>query len=194
MAVQLNGRFKLGFALDLHTLSSKPIDPENYIFDTKRSEIGQLLYELKYTELKPMDKWNIIELLAERAIKFLQKMHFINYIDIIIPVPPSTKRDIEHVIEIAKIISEELDIDIDEYYIKKTKDTIQMKNLTNKEEKEKVLQEAYKLKDLRYKNKNILLFDDVYQTGVTCNTISELLYKEGKVKNVYVLTLTKTKR
>lgn len=44
------------------------------------------------------------------------------------------------------------------------------------------------------KNKNILVIDDLFQTGATLNAISKLLYNEGKVKNVFVITLTKTRR
>jgi hypothetical protein len=58
--VQINpkriiGRWTEGFALDFHTLSSEYIGDDEYghpQFDTKRSEIGELLYRLKYREDK----------------------------------------------------------------------------------------------------------------------------------------------
>lgn len=195
MAKKLEGKFRLGFALDMHVLYSKPIDLENKIFDTQRSEIGQLVYEIKYKDLETRDKWDIIENLAQKSINFLQNMYFTKYIDVIVPVPPNKKRDIQHVIEIAKIISDELDIDIDERFIEKTRDIVQIKDIEDKRGKEKILDGVYKLKDsIRHRNKNILLFDDIYDTGATCEVISTLLYNEGKVKDVYILTLTKTKR
>jgi len=50
-ARKIYGAWKEGYVLDLHTISSTYIaDDEdgNPMFDTKRSEIGQLLYRLKY--------------------------------------------------------------------------------------------------------------------------------------------------
>lgn len=44
------GRWKEGYSLDLHTLSSTFIGYDEYghsRFDTQRSEIGELLYRLK---------------------------------------------------------------------------------------------------------------------------------------------------
>ena len=37
------------------------------------------------------------------------------------------------------------------------------------------------------------MFDDIYQTGETLRAIARVLYKEGFVQNVYVLTVTKTR-
>jgi len=47
----ITGCWTEGFALDFHTLSSEFIGDDEYghpQFDTKRSEIGELLYRLKY--------------------------------------------------------------------------------------------------------------------------------------------------
>ena len=44
------GKWKEGFSLDLHTLSSVFIGDDEFghpRFDTRRSEIGELLYKLK---------------------------------------------------------------------------------------------------------------------------------------------------
>ena len=40
------------------------------------------------------------------------------------------------------------------------------------------------------KNKRVLLFDDVFGSGETLKEITRVLYKEGLVKDVYVLTAT----
>jgi competence protein ComFC len=48
---QLFGKWKAGYALDVHTLSSVPIGSDEFghmQFETTRSEIGELLYRLKY--------------------------------------------------------------------------------------------------------------------------------------------------
>jgi len=42
--------------------------------------------------------------------------------------------------------------------------------------------------------RNILLFDDLYQSGATLNAITQSLKDKGKAKEVYALTLTITRR
>ena len=41
--------------------------------------------------------------------------------------------------------------------------------------------------------KNILLIDDLYRSGATLKVATNLLYSKATVKNVYVLTMTKTR-
>ena len=69
-----------------------------------------------------------------------------------------------------------------------------MIGITDKKKKKKILSGAFKVinNDL-IKNKKILLFDDIYQTGETLRAIARVLYEEGFVQNVYVLTVTKTR-
>ena len=47
----INGKWREGYALDIHTISSTPLGHNEFgrmQFDTKYSEIGDLLYKLKY--------------------------------------------------------------------------------------------------------------------------------------------------
>ncbi len=69
-----------------------------------------------------------------------------------------------------------------------------MKNISSSEEKLKELINVFDVKDERYKGKGVLLFDDIFQTGATINAISDILYNKGKVRDVYVITLTKTRK
>lgn len=41
---------------------------------------------------------------------------------------------------------------------------------------------------------NILLVDDLYDSGTTLNLVCGELQKEEKVKDIYVLTITKTRK
>jgi predicted amidophosphoribosyltransferase len=41
--------------------------------------------------------------------------------------------------------------------------------------------------------RSILLLDDLYRSGATLNVISRLLQQDGKVKSVYVVTMTMTR-
>jgi competence protein ComFC len=49
--ISIEGRWRSGFALDLHTTSSTPIGPNEFghmQFDTVRPAIAELLYRLKF--------------------------------------------------------------------------------------------------------------------------------------------------
>lgn len=39
----------------------------------------------------------------------------------------------------------------------------------------------------------VLLFDDLYRSGVTMNAVSSLLYEKGGVAHVSALTITRTR-
>ena len=174
----LYGNWKGGWSLDQHMA----IYP-------KRTEIGEMLYQLKYNQDKSK-----IEPLANKAFEFMKTRLVTNWLSYIVPVPSSNNtRLIQPVPEIAKLLGKKLDIPINYDCLLKVKTTEFMKdNNISAIEKEKKLKGVYKIKDQTFKNKKILLFDDVCQTGSTLKEITKVLYDEGKVENVYALTITKT--
>lgn len=46
---------------------------------------------------------------------------------------------------------------------------------------------------MKYQNKKVLIFDDLFRSGSTLKEITKTLYNTGKVQNVYIVTLTKTR-
>ena len=81
---KIQGRWRDGYALDLHTLSSTPIGYNEYghmQFDTKRSELGELLYRLKYGA----DKAAIAEI-VDALCEFTASWN--PGAEMIVPVPP----------------------------------------------------------------------------------------------------------
>lgn len=59
----------------------------------------------------------------------------------------------------------------------------------NKEQRQDTLKNIFEIKNnMEFKNKNILLLDDIFTTGSTVNEISKLLKLEGANK-IYVMTL-----
>jgi len=81
--IKLDGIWTEGYALDKHTISSEFLGTDEYghnQFNTIRSDIGQLLYELKYKA--NIEK--VVEIIS--LIKpFLLKWGIANKIDIILP-------------------------------------------------------------------------------------------------------------
>ncbi|MEQ1418316.1 ComF family protein [Acinetobacter indicus] len=62
------------------------------------------------------------------------------------------------------------------------------------QEREKALSGVFSLSNpTLYKGKKVLLVDDLYRSGSTLKEITHVLYKQGQVSNVYVVTLTKTR-
>lgn len=183
----LEGRWKGGWALALHTLRSIPIGDNH--FDTTYTDIGAALNQLKYHGDNAQIKY-----LARRAAKFMKTELLVTpFIDVIIPAPASQQREIQPVYAIAQRLGKKLGKPVDCRYVNKDKDTGQLKSVDNPEERSRLLSGAFSVRDQRYRGKKVLLFDDLYRSGATLSAITEVLYDFGKVQNVYVLTLTKTR-
>ena len=181
--------WKAGWSLDIHTIKSTPLPGGG--FDNEYTEIGKLMHEIKYQNAK-----NKIKPLTKKIYDFMKKeMRVTSHLSGIVPTPPSnTNREFQPVFKIAEELAKELKIPVLKDCLVKTKETPLMKGIAHKEEKKKILSGAFKvIKNDLIKNKKILLFDDIYQTGETLRAIARVLYKEGFVQNVYVLTVTKTR-
>ncbi|SMP71444.1 ComF family protein [Anoxynatronum buryatiense] len=188
--IKINGEWEEGFALGVHTLSSEYLGEDEYgrkQFDTIRSDIGQLVYELKYVcNRSKVD--DIINLISP----FLKKWNIRENIDIIIPVPPTKlERVFQPVFEITDALSNVLKISTDKGVLEKTNRT-ECKELSSVE-KNKIAGTIQLMKRFE-REVNILLVDDLYQSGTTLNDATKALKKDSNVKKVYVLTMTKTRR
>lgn len=190
---KLHGSWFEGYALDLHTLSSEFMGYDQFghtVFDSKRSELGELLYRLK----NKSDK-SVIKDIVEIVVNFLNlQWKIIDKIDGIIPIPPSkTGRVLQPVIEIAKGVSTAIGIELYDNYLIKSKETSELKNIYDFHERMELLKDIYDVKDNKLLNKSVLLFDDLYRSGATLNAATNILYKKGQVDKVYALTVTKTR-
>jgi len=184
---ELRGNWKYGWALDLHTISSVPLP--NGSFDTQRTAVGELLYQLKYrldrTKIKP---------LADVAADFLQKRLVFPHLGAIIPVPPSnTDRPFQPVIELALEIGRRVSLPVYTDFIQKIRETEALKGIEDIESRRQQLRGAFKVRDMSLADKYVLLFDDLFRSGETLREITRVLMNEGAVSRVYVLTITKTR-
>ena len=72
----------------------------------------------------------------------------------------------------------------------KTKNIIEQSKL-NKEDRQENIQGVYEIRNKeRLKEKNIVLFDDIYTTGSTVNECCKIL-KQAEPKTLSVITLAK---
>ncbi len=182
------GKWHEGWALDLHTLRSEFVGYDEFghaRFDTTRSLVGELLYQLKYGSDK-----SAIDGIAEAAEKLLSKWR--PSVDILVPVPPSTRRRLQPVFVLAKAISQRIGIPVIDC-VTRTRDAPQLKNVFDLDERLKLLNGLHAVDREATQGNSVLLFDDLYRSGATMNTITETLYNEGKAKDVFALAVTRTR-
>lgn len=187
---QLPGKWRQGYALDYHTLSSTFLGHDEFghpQFDTERSEIGELLYKLKYRTNR-----SVVATLVETIASFIVSWNINPHA--LLPTPPSkVRRAYQPVTELAKELSANLNISLCLDCVVKVKDTPQLKNVYDYDQRVKLLVDAYRINTAALKGKDVLLFDDLYRSGATLNAITDALYTTGAVANVYVLAITRTR-
>jgi predicted amidophosphoribosyltransferase len=185
---RINGAWRQGFALDLHTLSSEYAGDDEFghpRFNTVRTEVGELLYQLKSkgdkTALVPLTK-----ALAKQLEEWKPP------VDLIVPVPPSTKRAVPPVMVLAEALSKEIGVALADC-VTRTRDIPQLKNVTDLDERTKLLQGLHSVDKTVTQGRTILLFDDLYRSGATMNSIAAELRDNGLAADVYALAVTRTR-
>jgi|SRR5208282_1369082 len=187
--IRIPGRWRNGFALDVQTKSSVFLGDDEYghpQFDNKRSEIGELLYKLKYRRDK-----GVIPQIVEAAATFVES--YLPKVDLIIPAPPSSARPEQPVMLIARAIGARIKIPVSEDCVRKLRETPQLKNVFDFDERSRLLDGVFEADLDLAKGKVVLLFDDLFRSGATLNVVTNLLYDQGGAKDVFALTLTRTR-
>jgi predicted amidophosphoribosyltransferase len=170
---KIPGSWSQGYVLDVHTLQSEFLGHDEFghpIFDTKRSEIGELLYRLKYK-----NDASVLEEIVETTARFIRSWKLIQ-LDFILPTPPSKRRSNQPVMRIAKGLSESLKVPLCSDCIVKIRETAELKNVYDYHERLKLLENAFEVKSTKLKGATVLLFDDLYRSGATMNSMTALLY------------------
>jgi competence protein ComFC len=190
---KISGNWFEGYALDFHTLSSTFLGYDEFghaVFDTLRSEIGELLLKLKYRADR-----SVLHAIIEATIYFIkQEWGIADILDAIIPIPPSNiRRVVQPVMEIADELSTNLDIALYRDVLIKVIETPELKDIYGYHERLKLLQNTFSVANNIIEGKNILVFDDLFRSRATLNAATKVLNEEGKVARIYVLTLTKTR-
>lgn len=188
--VQVQGAWRLGWALDVHTTSSEFLgyDQQGHPqFATTRSPLGELLYQLKYRGQR-----NAAHVAAMMADFFDDKPNARSRIDLIIPMPASTARAVQPVAEVAKALGKKLKKPVVVDAIKKTRETPGLKGIQDAEERRELLDGAFKAAQAHVKGKGVLLVDDLYRSGANANAVTLALIAAG-ASRVYFLAATRTR-
>jgi predicted amidophosphoribosyltransferase len=188
VSIKLEGPWKKGYAYDLHTMDSVYLGVDTDGHDrwkNKRSQMGELVYRLKYRGDRSV---------VSKIVKLLGKYKGLETMDYIVPIPPSNPRERQPVTTIALALGKLVGVEVLTKLLAKSPGSTPLKDVDAHDERRKLLRKSMTLnEEIDVSRKSILLVDDLYRSGATLEVATNLLYKKGKVKGVYVLTMTKTR-
>jgi competence protein ComFC len=187
--IPLRGPWKAGWALDVHVVASDFIgyDPfGNPQFDSKRSELGEHLYQLKYRSDRQR-----VPTLCDAVVAFVRKQNLV--VDLVVALPPSNEsRPFQPLAEIAKAVAAVLGAPFAPDAVRKTKRTEQLKDVKDFAERAKLLAGVFQADPGTINGKRVLLLDDLYRSGATLTAVAQEIVKGGSSASLHVIALTKT--
>ncbi len=186
--IKLVGPWDEGWVLDLHTVSSTPrgYDSLGHLqFDTVRTQLGDLVYRLKNK-----NDVGAASTIAEIAGQFVRDKRI--QCDIIVPVPASRTRRFCPVVEIARLLSEQLNVEVCIGCVAKIRLTRQLKDVFDYRERLKELDGAFEVNREKLKGRRILLLDDLYRSGATIESVARAM-RSAAPASIVVLAITKTR-
>lgn len=160
-----------------------------YIFLYKE-KIRNVILDYKFN-----DKSYLYKIFSKIIIKNKKICGILEKYDIIIPVPIHKKRERQRGYDQSKLIAKDIanqiqSIKFENNVVKKVKHTLPQSSL-NRVQRTKNVQNVYKIINKeKINDKRIILFDDIYTTGNTVNTIAKMLKQNG-AKEILVLTIAK---
>jgi predicted amidophosphoribosyltransferase len=184
----LEGPWHKGYALDVHSTGSEFLGYDEYgreQFDTKRTDVGELLYRVKYRG----DEAALADL-ADVMAAFVRSKELSS--EIIVPVPPTRVRRVQPLSKIVVALGQRLRIPVIGTAVKKSGGA-ELKNLHAFGERRKVLENAISVDPGQVVGKRILLVDDLVRSGATIAAVAEQLAAAG-AGVVHVLVATQTRR
>lgn len=185
---KLAGNWNLGFALDKHITSSVYIGDNEHghpLFSTIRTEVGEALFQLKYRAA-----FQNVPIIGAELVRSL--IPLLPSVSLVVPMPPSRLRKRQPVLEIAQDVANRMGVPYSADLLTKGNATEQMKDITSREEKVRLLSQALNVNDvLGPGNFDVLLVDDLYDTGSSLEAATAALKAYAKVGSVFVAVVTR---
>ena len=185
---KIEGNWTLGYSLDKHTIRSTPIGYNEYghmQFDTERPEAGEALFQLKYR-----GDFSQIEPLAAQLSESIYPLF--DRVGLIVPMPASNFRNRQPVTELALELGRLVGKPVFDELLTKTANGQQLKDLTNKADKQAALVNSFTLHEgISNEGRwNALLVDDLFHTGASLEAACTALRTYRKIDRVYVAAIT----
>ena len=185
--MEIRGNWDKGYVLDNHVLESisrheNAQGPAQ--FDTTRTPLGELMFELKYR-----GRYSAANDILEMIKPFLASFTELQHVNLVIPAPASTRRDFQPVDEIAMAIANYLHIPFTDAILVKTS-PLKSKNMSKSSKK---LAGSIVARKKAGRPINILLVDDLYESGKTLHECVSVLRDDSMIRDIYVLAMTKTR-
>jgi predicted amidophosphoribosyltransferase len=184
----IKGSWRSGIVLDWHTVGSELIGADEFghpIFETTRTEIGELLYQFKYrSNRRAFEK--LIAIAAERLAGSRGKF------DLVLPVPPSNpSRTVTQ--RIAAGLAGTLAAATSTTALTKVRATNELKSVTDPEKRKELLTGVFAADAKQLCGKRVLLVDDLYRSGATLEAATQAAYTQGKASDVCAFAVTRTR-
>jgi glutamine phosphoribosylpyrophosphate amidotransferase len=176
------------FALAYHTEMSSS-------GDYARTSIGELVYSAKpYNRAAtPTNHEKALEL-AQHFITFIKQHPTYSRADVVVPVASRAGKSFDLPTKLVEHIAAECGMEEGSGYVQKVRVTRPMKDCSTPREKIDNVRDAFAVRnDVDLEGRNIILIDDVYQSGFTINEVGQVLFEAG-ASNVFGLVATKTVR
>lgn len=185
---KIEGPWDDGWVLDKHMAKSTFLgndDSGRPQFDSLRTAVGEATYLLKYRR-----QWDQAKVLAQTlAATICPKL---DQIGLIVPMPASNRRDRQPVHEVARELGRIIGVQVFEKLLLKKPNGKSLKDLATREEKLAALEGTMSIQN-EISNSgqwNVLLLDDLYDSGASMEVATKVLRSYSKVRKIYVAALT----
>lgn len=188
MSYTIEGNWSKGLSFDIHTLSSVYLGQDENghdQFDNKRSEMGELVYQLKYKQDTSV---------VTKIVDLIQTLGSLASFDAFVAIPTSNKNRVHQPVSlIATEIGKRFNVPVYLDALDK-KGGHQLKEIKDPEKRSEELQQTLFFSNKHdLTNKKVLLIDDLFRSGSTLRVATQILLGEAKAQKVCVLTMTKTR-
>ena len=186
---KIDGPWADGRVLDLHSTGSEFLGHDEFgreQFDTHRTEVGELLYRLKYR-----NDGTALEEIGTVAEKFIRSWRI--KFDVIVPAPPTRTRRVQPLHQIAGELARRFQVPVVKAVAKNAAGAAELKNRREFHERQAVLQGALTVNPRASAGKRVLLLDHLIRSGATLGAVAAALTEAGAAI-IYAFALTKTRR
>jgi competence protein ComFC len=97
------------------------------------------------------------------------------------------------VLLVAEALGKRLAIPVGSKAVARVKTLPELKNVYDYDARLRLLQGTHSVDRATTDGQRVLLFDDLFRSGATMNTVTEALYEAGCAAEVFALTITRTR-